>query len=120
MGKFIYDSALKVDFEDRLLAHLQIVIGAKLRRGETFHFTWKDDTSIGDGRTTVWVHQSVSLVYKFYGSRRPVINRAWVEALMYTANSPVGLYVVPEPPETPAPGGEGPDSVIGQDAREED
>jgi len=99
MGKFIYDTTVKVDFEDRLLAHLQLVIGAKLRRREAFHFTWKDDKSIGDGRTVVWVHPSVSLVYKFYGSRHPAINRAWIEALMYTANSPTGLYVVPEPAE---------------------
>jgi hypothetical protein len=99
MGKFIYDSTIKVDFDDRLLAHLQVVIGAKLRRGEAFHFTWRDDSSIGDGRTMVWLHPRVSLVYKFYGSRRPAINRAWVEALIYTANSPSGLYPVAEPPE---------------------
>ena len=97
MGKFIYDGLMKVDFEDRLLAHLQLVIGAKIRRGESFHFTWKDDQSIGDGRTTVWIHPRVSVAYKFYGSKRPVINRAWVDALMYTANSPNGLYAVPEP-----------------------
>ena len=59
MGKFIYDAIVKVDFEDRLLAHLQLVIGAKMRRGESFHFTWKDDPSIGDGRTTVWIHPRV-------------------------------------------------------------
>jgi hypothetical protein len=99
MGKFIYDGIVKVDFEDRLLAHLQTVIGAKIRRGESFHFTWKDDTSIGNGRTTVWMHPRVSLVYKFYGSRRPSLNRAWIEALMYNANSVAGLYVVPEPAE---------------------
>lgn len=99
MGKFTYDSTFRVDFDDRLLTHLQVVIGAKLRRGESFHFSWKDDPSIGNGRTTVWVHPGASVVYKFYGSRRPAINRAWVEALMHTANSPGGLYVVPEPPE---------------------
>lgn len=99
MGKFIYDSTVKVDFDDRLLAHLQIVIAAKVRRGEGFHFTWKDEASIGNGRTMVWVHPRASLVYKFYGSRRPQINRAWIEALMYTANAPTGLYPVSEPPE---------------------
>jgi hypothetical protein len=99
MGKFTYDGIVRVDFEDRLLAHLQLVIGAKMRRGEAFHFTWKDDTSIGDGRTTVWIHPRVSIVYKFYGSRSPSINRAWVDALMHTANAPVGLYIVPEPAE---------------------
>ena len=108
MGKFTYDGIVKVDFEDRLLAHLQLVIGAKMRRGESFHFTWKDDTSIGDGRTTVWIHPRVSIVYKFYGSRKPTINRAWVDALLYTANTPVGLYIVPEPAEFEAPdGGDG-------------
>jgi len=99
MGKFIYDGQVRVDFEDRLLAHLQIVITAKLRRSESFTFMWKDDTSIGDGRTMVWLHAGSSLVYKFYGSRAPHINRAWVEALTQVANAPSGLYVVPEPPE---------------------
>jgi hypothetical protein len=99
MGKFVYEGAVKVDFDDRTLAHLQFVISAKLRRGEPFAFTWKDDTSIGDGRTTVWIHPRCALVYKYYGSRRPRINAAWVDALSYTANSPAGLQLVPEPPE---------------------
>lgn len=99
MGKFIYDGTVKVDFEDRTLAHLQLVIGTKLRRGEPFYFTWKDDASIGDGRTTVWIHQHCSLVFKYYGSRTPRMNMAWAEALAYTANSTSGLYLVPEPAE---------------------
>ena len=32
MGKFIYEGSIKVDFDDRVLAHLQLVIGSKLRR----------------------------------------------------------------------------------------
>ncbi|NYE21485.1 ATP-dependent DNA ligase [Microbacterium immunditiarum] len=100
MGKFIYEGSIKVDFDDRVLAHLQLVIGSKLRRGEGFHFTWRDDPSIGDGRTTIWIHPQASLVYKFYGSRKPALNRAWIDALSFTANSPTGLYVVPEPAES--------------------
>lgn len=99
MGKFIYDGQVRVDFEDRLLAHLQVVITTKLRRGESFTFMWKDDTSIGNGRTMVWLHSGCSLVYKFYGSRTPQLNRAWLEVLTRTANAPSGLYVVPEPSE---------------------
>jgi hypothetical protein len=106
MGQFMYDGLVRVEFEDRVLAHLQLVIGAKIRRGESLHFTWKDDPSIGDGRTAVWVHPRVSLVYKFYGSRRPAINSAWIDALMYTANTPAGLYLMPEPAEhVPVSGG---------------
>lgn len=99
MGKLTYENTIKVDFEDRALAHLQVVIFTKLRRGEQFAFTWVDDPSVGNGRTCVWMHPNASLVFKFYGSRRPQLNRAWLEALAYTANSPHGLHVVPEPPE---------------------
>lgn len=95
----MYEGLVKVEFEDRLLLHLQTVIGAKLRRAEPFHFTWKDETSIGSGRTSVWLHPGCSLVYKFHGSRRPNLNRAWIEALAFTASSPTGLYIVPEPTE---------------------
>jgi hypothetical protein len=106
VGKFQYDGLAKADFEDRLLAHLQVVIGAKLRRGESFPFTWKDDSSVGAGRTTVWMHPRANITYKFYGSRPPAINRAWVEALMYTANAVGGLYVVPEPASSTPESGE--------------
>lgn len=99
MGKFVYDSTVRVDFDDRVLAHLQLVIGAKLRRAESFHFTWKDDASTGDGRTIIWVHPMSSIQYKFYGSRPPAINRAWLDRLTETANSASGLRILPEPPD---------------------
>jgi hypothetical protein len=104
MGKIVYDSTFTVDFEDRVLAHLQLVIGAKLRRGEAFFFSWKDDPSNGDGRTVIWVHPHIPLTFKFYGGRQPAVNRAWVEALMLTANSPQGLQLVGEPDEPGVPG----------------
>ena len=91
MGKFVYEGTTRTDFEDRLLAHMQVVIGNKLRRGEPFYFQWKDEVSTGGGRT--------SIVFKFHGGRPPALNRAWLEALMTVANSPTGLYVIPEPPE---------------------
>jgi hypothetical protein len=97
VGKFTYSLGLKVDFDDRVLAHLQVVISNKLRRGESFLFTWRDDSSLGDGRTSVWLNPNLAMAFKYYGSRPPALNRTWVEALAVTANSPVGLYVVPEP-----------------------
>jgi hypothetical protein len=98
MGKLTYGSAvLVIDFDDRLLAHLQMVIATKLRRGESFAFSWRDDAAVGDGRTTIWLHPALPLVFKYSGSRQPAINRAWVEALLQAANSSAGLHVVPEP-----------------------
>jgi hypothetical protein len=101
LGRFVYEESARAEFEDRLLMHLQIVIGNKLRRGEPFYFTWVNDASTGGGRTTVWVHARASLVFKFHGSRTPQINRFWIEELLRTANTPSGLMVVPEPPDSP-------------------
>ncbi|WP_091227184.1 ATP-dependent DNA ligase [Microbacterium sp. 3J1] len=97
MGKFIYEGVTKVDVEDRALHHLQLVITAKLRRGEPFAFSWKDDRSTGDGKTTVWLHPQSVIVFKYFGSRLPAVNPAWVDALAYTANNATGLYLVHEP-----------------------
>lgn len=97
MGKLTIDG-IRVDIEDRALAHLQMVITTKLRRGEPFTFTWKDDASIGDGRSAVWVHPQSSIHFKYHGSRSPGMNSAWIEGLFHTANSPTGLYIIPEPP----------------------
>jgi len=105
MGKFVYEGGVKTEIEDRALTHLQLVITAKLRRGEPFPFSWREDASVGGGRTTVWIQPSSSLVFKYFGSRQPSINRAWIEALAFTANAPSGLYLVPEPSDTgEAPG----------------
>jgi hypothetical protein len=97
MGTLTYDSEFTVDFEDRVLAHIQIVIGAKLRRGESFYFSWKDDDRIGDGRTAIWLHPAIPLIYKYYGGRMPRVNRYWIDQLSVTANSPGGLQILPEP-----------------------
>jgi hypothetical protein len=97
IGTFHYDSTLKVDFEDRVLAHIQIVAGAKLRRGESFYFSWRDDETVGNGRTTVWLHPALPLVYKYFGSKMPRINPAWIQTLTESANSSGGLQLVPEP-----------------------
>ncbi|SMQ74980.1 hypothetical protein [Agreia sp. VKM Ac-1783] len=43
MGKLIYgDAEIEIEFDDRALTHVQLVLGSKLRRGESFFFSWKD------------------------------------------------------------------------------
>jgi hypothetical protein len=97
LGTLSYDATLKIDFDDRTLAHLQIVIGAKLRRGEAFYFSWRDEDTTGDGRTTIWLHPALPLVYKYFGSKMPRINPAWIQRLTEAANSNAGLQIVAEP-----------------------
>ena len=108
MGTLTYDSGLAADFDDRMLAHLQLVIGAKLRRGESFYFCWKNDMVTGGGQTTIWVNPALSMTFRYLGSRMPLINRAWIEALSVSANSPGGLHLLAEP----APGDEASSGIV--------
>lgn len=110
MGRFVYEDAVRAEFEDRLLLHVQIVIGTKLRRSEPFFFSWKEDVSVGSGRTTVWIHPRAALVFTFHGSRTPAVSREWLDELMRSANSLGGLQIVPEPAPGAASDGATPES----------
>jgi hypothetical protein len=67
-----------------------------------FHHTAGD----GSGSRSLWIHPAIPLVFHFYGSRQPQINRRWVDELMRHANGPSGLSVVPEPdPDAPVDDG---------------
>lgn len=96
MGRLTFGVGLRVDAADRDLAHVHRVMLSKLRRGEGFHFSWKDDMSLGDGRTTVWVHPDTPLVCRL---GRPVgdLNPRWLDELSVAANSIDGLTFLPEP-----------------------
>jgi hypothetical protein len=101
MGKLIYGNDSSIVLDDRLLAHLKVAVIAKLRRDEKFSLSWMHDD--GGGRSTIWVHPGIPLRFQFDGSRAPVLNRAWVEALVMSANSTGGLQLVPEPAATAQP-----------------
>jgi len=98
MGTLRYGSpGVEVDFDDRALMHLQIVITAKLRRKESFLFTWSDSADEGSGRSSIWLDSTIPLFYRFYGGRVPTINGEWISILMASANSGTGLIFTPEP-----------------------
>ena len=104
MGKLIYGSQdAEFEFEDRLLAHLRVVIVTKLRRGENFTFTWDYPTSNGSGRMSLWMDPAIPLQFRFYGGREPSLNRAWSGALSGVAASTMGLVPLPEPQGGDAP-----------------
>ncbi|WP_438853987.1 DUF7882 family protein [Agromyces sp. M3QZ16-3] len=98
MGSLVYDSRQSIPMDDRTLAHLQVVVLAKLRRRESFGFT-----AIVDGReVSLWLGPSVALEFVYADRRRPAMNRAWVELLADVAASRDGLIIVPEPVDVPA------------------
>lgn len=108
MGRFIYGTpSITVEFDDRVLAHLKIVILSKVRRGESFTFSWEYSVASGSGHSSIWINPTIPLQFDFDGSREPRLNRAWVEELVRLSNTPAGLRIVPEPPEVPEVGAGG-------------
>ena len=98
MGRLLYGSPpVAFELDDRTLAHVEIVVVAKLRRNESFSLSWSKPQSEGSGRSTVWLHASIPIEFEFDGSRRPTINREWLNVLSGLASSTSGLMLVPEP-----------------------
>ncbi|WP_350348306.1 ATP-dependent DNA ligase [Agromyces sp. G08B096] len=97
MGVFVYENR-DIEVDDRVLAHLQVVIVDKLRRRESFPLTLDDD-----GRSvTMWLAPATALQFVFHGNRVPKLNRNWLERLAESAGSANGLQQVPEPPDLDA------------------
>jgi len=92
-----------IEFEDRALTHLQIVITGKLRRGESFLFSWTEGIERGSGRTSLWMDASIPLMYRYASKRIPAINLAWIQELTATANAGSGLIFSQEPIEAETP-----------------
>lgn len=95
MGYLLYDP-LRIEFDDRVLSHLEVVIVSKLRRRENFAMSWRESQENGDGRSTIWLDSSQHLFFRFDGSRSPAIDRDWIERLTVSAASSSGLIVVDE------------------------
>lgn len=95
MGKLHYDGSI-IEIDDRMLAHLQIVIVNRLRKKEGFLMSWLNTLAAGDGRASVWLDHTIPLRFDFSGSRSPHIDEVWLAALERSAKSATGLLVTGE------------------------
>ena len=95
MGSLTYDRVV-VEIDDRTLAHLQLVIVQKLRRGESFLLSWQDSAAVGSGRSAIWLNPAIPLYFKYAGGHAVTLNRQWIEDLSRSANSAPGLVIVSE------------------------
>jgi hypothetical protein len=107
VGKFIYGSdAYEVEMDDRTLAHVKVAMFTKLRRNESFSFSWHVDVDGGSGRHSIWISPASSVHFHFFGNRPPVLNRAWIRQMVNAANDG-DLRLMEEPLEgtqlTPEP-----------------
>lgn len=95
MGKLVYGS-VTFDLDDRLLAHLQVIVGMKLRRSENFFVSWRNPSEVGSGRQSVWIDNGQHLAFIYEGSRIPAVNREWVETMSASAHTNFGLQLTDE------------------------
>jgi len=120
MGTLYYgDSGTPIGIEDRALAHLKVAITTKLRRNESFTFSWRHADEQPRGRSTLWMHPSIPLRFVFDEPERPELSVRWIEDLMRSANSTGGIELVPENLDTgPIPTGSGQPVRVGVDVQE--
>lgn len=97
MGRLLYGAPPSSHpFEDRVLAHLQVVITARFRRGEGFLLTIEAD-ELGGRRTELWLHPTIPARYEYDEAERPALNPNWLRELSAASNGRLGLHLVPEP-----------------------
>jgi len=90
MGRLHYGTQTDAfDIEDATLAHVEIVVLAKLRRNESFALGLNGPGTI---RSTLWIHPAASLQFR-YETARPVIDREWLERLIESANTAGGVQL---------------------------
>ncbi|MCM3657680.1 hypothetical protein M3147_10495 [Agromyces mediolanus] len=120
MGTLYYgDSGTPIGIEDRALAHLKVAITTKLRRNESFTFSWRHADEQPRGRSTLWMHPSIPLRFVFDEPERPELSVRWIEDLMRSANSTGGIELVPENLDTgPIPTESGQPVRVGVDVQE--
>lgn len=88
MGRLRYGpSGSALDVEDRTLAHIELVVVAKLRRKEGFVLSI--DTPVG-GRRSLWINPASSIEFEFETSPHD-IDRSLLESYMDQANGARGL-----------------------------
>ena len=95
MGSLSYDG-WTIEFEDRLLAHLHLVIVQRFRNQQSFAMSWVNALETGDGRGSIWLHPGGDLAFRFVGSKVPTMNPDWIARLTESANSSQGLIVTAE------------------------
>lgn len=108
---FLHYGERRFPMPDRQLAHLQVVLAMKLRRGENFFLSWVNSPDAGNGRNVIWIDNGIPIFCEYDGNRIPAINREWVETLAASAATNYGLQITPEGGLEPLSGDAAPDTA---------
>jgi hypothetical protein len=94
VGTLFYGAArTPIRVDDRILAHLKLVVTSKLRRNEPFLISWHDASDVGGGRSSIWLHPAIDLHYKFDGGTPASIDQDLIEQLSIEANAARGIQI---------------------------
>ena len=106
VGTLFYDG-VAIEMNDRTLAHVKIAIVQKMRRAESFTFSWVHTGDEPAGRSTIWIHPAIPIRFEFLSPVQPELNTKWIEAILRSASTTGGILLTPEFIENgpPAPGG---------------
>ncbi|MFK4114224.1 hypothetical protein ACI2K6_06325 [Microbacterium sp. NPDC006705] len=100
MGELRYGSDLiAVAMPDDILAHLQLVVAAKLGAGEGFTVSWRH--SDGQGRSTLWLERSIPLRFDFASPHPVATDPRRVRAMLTEAAAVTGVSLGTLPLEAP-------------------
>jgi hypothetical protein len=90
MGYLYYgaDNA-PIELPEALLAHIKVVITAKLRRSESFLMSWRYED--GTGRSSIWLQPAIPLRFVFDSPEPAVLDRELLTSLAESAHSNGGL-----------------------------
>lgn len=96
MGMLMYADTAGIQVEDRLLEHLRLAVGSRLRRGESFMLNLVTTDNGNSLRRNLWISPSIPLQFIAFGSRTPQVNKTWVQAMGDTEDSTGTMTVMTE------------------------
>lgn len=92
MAKLFYGTATEpITIDDRILAHVKVVIATKLRRGESFTLSWVHGADQPVGRSTIWLQPAIPLRFVFESEQPETLDQNLLKRMANDANSSRGL-----------------------------
>lgn len=92
MAKLYYGTTpAPISIDDRLLAHVKVVVATKLRRGESFTLSWVHGADEPVGRSTIWLQPSIPLRFVFDSEQPETLDQNLLKRMANDANSSRGL-----------------------------
>ena len=95
VGTLFYDG-VAIEMNERTLAHVKIAIVQKMRRAESFTFSWVHSDGQATGRSTIWIHPAIPIRFEFRNPVQPELNTRWIESILRSASTTGGILLTEE------------------------